>query len=141
MRADVLGGARGARDVPLAVGQGQRELRADRVIRVPDSSFHARKMQTICRLARDRMGAITGFIGSVVTGSFRQEGSRIVPAKCTSLGTGFIVDPKTGTFLTCEHVFPRVDRDSDKDYALCVLDTENRYSAHIIDKSFYEQWE
>jgi hypothetical protein len=83
-----------------------------------------------------------GFVGVIVAGSYvvtAEPARKFVITKV--LGSAFVVSTEKGLILTCDHVLPKVDRDSNLDFAFYTLDAAMKFQVHLIDKQFCEQWE
>lgn len=57
------------------------------------------------------------------------------------LGSAFVVDKDKGLIVTCDHVLPKIDRDSDLQFAFYTVTQEMQFQVHLIDRTFCEQWE
>jgi len=84
-----------------------------------------------------------GFLGVVVCGhAVPVEGSTNLTLNVTRvLGSGFVISVEKGLILTCEHVFPRVDRENRSlEYAFFTFDDDNQIQIRSIDRNYCEQW-
>lgn len=85
---------------------------------------------------------VDNFVGCIVSGSIRETENPLKPASDVNkvLGTGFVVNPEKGIILTCNHVLPEEDRNSDYQFAFYTLDKNQNIRVFLIDTKSAIQW-
>lgn len=89
----------------------------------------------------DNIFSCHNFIGNIVSGKIRNAGESKSPFDVDKiLGNGFVIAPEAGIILTCDHVLPKQDRDSGKQFAFFTLDLNQSFQVFLIDCDRAVQW-